>query len=80
MSRSIHIRAYQAVLAVLLATLIGCVTPRPEIDSVSDAIVVTAADVETAAQQVQRACGNLEPNGDCRIGAPIDTATKNRLQ
>lgn len=58
--------------------LVGCAA-RPEVDSIADAIVVTAADIETAAQQIGRACGNTEPDGPCAPGALISTSDKDRL-
>lgn len=62
-----------------LAMFSGCASQRPGVDSVSDAIVVTAADIETIAQQVRRACGHTTPGGRCVPGALIDTDTKNDL-
>lgn len=70
------------MLATLLACLMlsGCGTPRPQIDSISDAIAVTAADVETAAQTVKSLCRNDRPGGPCAFGAPLSTEQKESLK
>jgi hypothetical protein len=69
------------ILPILLAfSLLGCVTPRPPVESVADAIVVTAADIESVAQTVKTLCGNLEPGGPCADGAAISTETKAMLK
>ena len=60
--------------------LSACVTPRPKIDSVADAIVVTSADIESTAQTVQKLCGNTVPDGPCAPGAVISTRTKDRFK
>lgn len=71
-----------AFLAVVMACfmLAGCGTQRPHIDSAADAIVVTAADVETAAQVIHDLCQNLEPGGPCADGAILSTAHKESLK
>lgn len=58
----------------------GCVTPRPPVNSISDAIVVTASDIETAAVQIREMCGNTVPDGPCAAGALIDTDLKGRMK
>ncbi len=70
------------ILALLLACamLSGCGIQRPPIDSISDGIVVTAADVETAAQAVKNLCRNTAPGGPCAPDAAISTRTKERLK
>jgi hypothetical protein len=65
---------------IALVLLIGCVTPRPQTDNVADAILVTSADIESAAQTVKTLCGNLEPGGPCMPGAAISTETKESLK
>lgn len=71
------------ILAGLMALLMfsGCnVLQRPQVDSVADAIAVTAADVETTAQTVKRLCGNTRPGGDCARGATLSTDQKESLK
>jgi len=70
------------VASLLIAALVlsGCQTPRPKIDSIGDAIVVTAADIETVAQTVRELCGNTAPDGPCLASAVIDTGKKNQLK
>ena len=70
------------MLATLLACLMlsGCATQRPQIDSMADAIAVTAADVETVAQTVKSLCRNERPGGPCAAGAPISTDQKESLK
>lgn len=63
-------------LIITVLFLSACVAPRPEINSVADAIVVTSADIETAAQTVKNLCGNVEAGGPCMAGALISTETK----
>jgi hypothetical protein len=65
---------------LVLAMLTACVTPRPEVNSVADAILVASADIESSAQTVKALCGNLSPGGPCAEGAPISTDTKERLK
>jgi len=85
-SGNVHSPGAVGIVAVLLACLMlsSCgylgLTPRPEIDSVSDGIAVTAADVETAAQTVKRLCLNTEPGGPCADGATISTEQKESLK
>lgn len=81
-SGNVHSPAWVGIFAMLLACLMlsGCGTQRPQIDSLSDAIVVTAADVETAAQTVKSLCRNERPGGPCAPGALISTNTKERLK
>lgn len=70
------------ILATLLACLMlsGCGIQRPQIDSVADGIAVTASDVETTAQTVQRLCRNTRPGGSCADGALISTEQKESLK
>ena len=70
------------ILATLLACLMlsGCGIQRPQIDSVADGIAVTASDVETTAQTVQRLCRNERPGGPCANGALISTEQKESLK
>lgn len=69
------------LIPLLLAfVIIGCGTPVPRADSIEDAIVVTSANIETAADQLQDLCGNTVPRGQCRAGALVDTDTKERLR
>lgn len=67
-------------ILAIFTLLAGCATPRPEVDSVADAILVTSADIESAAQTVQGLCGNLTPGGPCAAGAAISTETKESLK
>ncbi len=78
----ISCRPWTAMLALLLATvmLAGCETQRPKVDSISDAIVVTAADIESIATVVKDLCRNTAPGGPCAPGAAISTATKESLK
>ena len=71
-------RKLTVILCVLAVA--GCGINRPVIDSVADAIAVTAADIETAAQTAQRLCGNTVPDGPCRPGALLDTGTKDEIK
>ncbi len=68
-----------AALVLPLIMLPGCVS-RPTVDSVQDAIAVTAADITALAGTVQGLCGNTVANGACRADAVITTATKDRLK
>lgn len=70
----------KAMILLSFLLLFGCATPRPDIDSVSDAIVVASADVESIATTVQRLCRNEVPGGDCASGALITTAAKERMR
>lgn len=81
-SGNVHSPAAVGLLAILLTCLMlsGCGVQRPQIDSISDGIAVTAADVETAAQTVKSLCRNERPGGPCASGALISTATKERLK
>ncbi len=69
-----------AVLILSCVMLAGCVTPRPEIDSVADAILVTLADIESSAEIVKNLCGNTVPNGACAPGSLISTSTKDSFK
>jgi len=73
--------AWVGVIALFLTFLMmsGCASQRPEVRNLSDAIAVTSADIETAAQQVRRACGHTVPGGRCVPGALINTDMKNDL-
>ncbi len=66
-----------AVLILTSVMLCACVTPRPQVNSVADAIIVSSADIESAAQTVQNLCGNTEPGGPCAAGSLISTTSKN---
>ena len=81
-SGNVHSPASVGIFAILLACLMlaGCGIQRPQTDSISDAIAVTAADVETAAQTVKDLCRNTVAGGPCADGALISTATKERLK
>jgi len=85
-SGNLHSPPAAGLLAGLVALLMlsGCtglgITSRPSIDSLPDAIAVTAADVETAAQTVKRLCRNTEPGGPCAASAAISTEQKESLK
>jgi len=70
-----YLLPFVAVLAIG-ASLAGCGVQHPKVDSLSDAIVVAAADVETAAGEVQALCGNTAPGGPCAHGSLISTSQK----
>ncbi len=72
--------AWLALLALAMLILGSCGIQHPRVDSVSDGIVVAAADIETAAQTTQQLCGNTQPGGECAPGATISTDAKNRLR
>ena len=74
--------AIVGLIALLLSIsmLSGCVTQRPKVDSVADAIVVTSADIESIAQTVKNLCRNTVPDGPCAPGAVISTRTKDRFK
>ena len=67
-----------SILALLLACfmLASCGIQRPHIDSAADAIAVTSADIETAAQTVKDLCQNIEPGGPCAPTSIISTQRK----
>lgn len=69
------------LLALIVAAvgLSGCATKRPPIESISDAIVVTSADVEIASDTLLSLCGNTVPRGPCRAGAVISQETNARI-
>ena len=69
-------------LAIVLACsmLAGCGIQRPQINSISDAIAVTAADIETSAQLVKNLCLNTVPGGPCAPGAILSTEAKESLK
>ncbi len=85
-SNNVHSPPTVGIVAMLLACLMlsGCsylgVTPRPDIDSIPDAIAVTAADVESAAQTVKSLCRNEQPGGPCAATAIISTDQKESLK
>lgn len=81
-SGNVHSPAAVGLLAILLAcfSLSGCGLQRPNVDSISDGIAVTAADVETAAQTVKRLCRNERPGGPCANSALISTGQKESLK
>lgn len=70
------------IIAILLTCFVlsGCGIQRPQVDSISDGIAVTAADVETAAQTVHRMCRNTRPGGPCARGALLSTEQKESLK
>lgn len=74
------------LLAVLLSVMTaGCgifdgVVDRPEVDSMADAIAVSAADITSLATEVHALCGNLEPGGPCLDGALISTEAKEQMR
>lgn len=78
----ISCRPWTAILALIIASTLfaGCGTQRPKIDSISDGIIVTAADIESIATEVKRLCGNTAPGGACAPGSSISTASKERLK
>lgn len=69
-------------LAIVLACsmLASCGIQRPQINSISDAIAVTAADIETSAQLVKNLCLNTVPGGPCAPGAILSTEAKESLK
>ena len=69
-----------AVLILSFFVLAACVTPRPTVDSIADAIVVTSADIESAAAIVKNLCGNTVPGGPCAMGSLISTSTKDSFK
>lgn len=80
-SNSAKSPAIVGILALFLAVamMAGCAwsgVQRPAIHSTSDAIVVTAADIESVSDQVREACGNTEPGGQCVPGSLISTSQK----
>ncbi len=79
---NVHSPTSVGIVAILLTCLMlsGCGMQRPQVDSVADAIAVTAADVETAAQTVKSLCRNIEPGGPCADSAIISTAQKESLK
>lgn len=77
---NVHGLAGWFVVLVACFTIAACTAPRPKIDSLSDAIVVTSADIETAATEVRKLCGNTAPNGPCVPLAPISTEKKDELK
>ncbi len=81
-SSNVHSPPAVGIIAILLACfmLSGCGTTRPPIDSMADAIAVTAADVETAAQAVKSLCRNTQPGGPCASNAAITTEQKEGLK
>lgn len=69
------------IFVVFLAMmLVSCSAPRPQIDSVADAIAVTSADIETAAETVLDLCRNASPGGQCAPNALISTSTKDDMK
>lgn len=68
------------ILMAAFAILTGCATDRPQIHNPSDAIAKTASEIESVATEVQRACGNTEPGGECLPLSPISTADKDALR
>lgn len=69
-----------ALVVAALALAACALVARPPVDSVADAIVITAAEIETAATQVRALCGNDAPGGPCVEGALIDSRTKDELR
>lgn len=67
------------LLLVVALGLTACATQRPDIDSISDAIVVTSQDVEIASDTLLSLCGNTVPRGPCRAGAVISQSTNARI-
>lgn len=69
------------LLALATLPVLGCGTlERPKVDSVADAIVVTAADIESLATEVRTLCGNTVPNGPCDPLSPLKTSDKDRIK
>ena len=71
---------YKYLAIILLPIMVSCVTPRPAVNSVADAILVASADIESAAQTVKALCLNEAPGGPCLPGATISTETKESLK
>lgn len=71
---------FVATLLLALTMLVACVTPRPPVDSVADAILVTSADIKSVAQTVQNLCMNEVEDGACTPGALIETDTKDSFK
>ena len=80
--RSVNSPPLAGFLAIVLACsmLAGCGIQRPQIHSISDAIAVTAADIETSAQLVKNLCLNTVPGGPCAPGAILSTEAKEKLK
>lgn len=80
--RSVNSPPLAGFLAIVLACsmLAGCGIQRPQINSISDAIAVTAADIETSAQLVKNLCLNTVPGGPCAPGAILSTEAKESLK
>ena len=79
MNRLSH--AYATILMLLLVfAASACVTPRPQIDSVADAIAVSSADIKSVAQTVQNLCMNTVEDGPCAAGSLISTDTKDSFK
>lgn len=68
------------VIVLACSMLAGCGIQRPQIHSISDAIAVMAADIETSAQLVKNLCLNTAPGGPCAPGAILSTETKESLK
>ncbi|MEO1035237.1 MAG: hypothetical protein AAFX44_06710 [Pseudomonadota bacterium] len=79
-------RSFRAIVLAGIAIILTACVQRPDIKSVTDAILVTNADVEAVAIQVADLCDNIfnqvddSPSGECAVGALIDTALKNELK
>lgn len=73
---------YGFILTLLLALAMSasCGVQRPQVDSIADAIVVTSADIRSAAQVVKSLCGNTVENGPCAAGSLISTETKDSFK
>ena len=80
--KSVNAPPLAGFLAIVLACsmLAGCGIQRPQINSISDAIAVTAADIETSAQLVKNLCLNTVPGGPCAPGAILSTEAKESLK
>ena len=79
MNRLSHVYATILMLLLVFAAS-ACVTQRPKIDSVADAILVTSSDIKSAAQIVQNLCMNEVEDGACAPGALIETDTKDSFK
>lgn len=69
-----------SVLMLSFLMLAACVAPRPQINSIADAIVVTSSDIESTAQIVRNLCRNTAPGGPCAAGSLISTSTKDSFK
>ena len=79
MNRLSHVYATVLMLLLVFAAS-ACVTPRPQIDSVADAIAVSSADIKSIAQTVQNLCMNTVEDGPCAATSLMSTNTKDSFK